>query len=344
MSWDGWWNVCSRVMAQPVSDSELIEALGGQLDGHEIVALERRPYRYATSAPLEEIRVRTDDGTETLLILKDLLRDRLLCEARASKPEFLHEPRRELETYRRVLAPAGVGPRAFAVVDDARDGRQWLLLEKVPGVELWQVGELSIWGQVAAWLGAFHAHFGDRLAAVREANPHLLQHSPASYRTWCDRARAALLESADLRAPDLIEVLDGYDEVVETLASLPRTFVHGELYPSNVLVVVAEGSVGVYPVDWEMAGIGPGLVDVAALVGGWDAPERERLEAAYLQGLTDAGGLRPGKEDLKAGVSSCRLYLALQWLGWARGWQPPREHAHDWLGEALLASRELGRA
>jgi hypothetical protein len=328
-------------LTQSIPDSELIDALGGRLGGHEIVAVERRPYRYATSAPLEEVRVRTDDGAETLLILKDLSRDRLLPDARRSKPEFLHEPRRELETYRRVLAPAGIGPRTFAVVDD---GRQWLLLQKVAGIELWQAGELWVWDRVAAWLGGLHAHFAGRIDTVREANPHLLEHSPSSYRSWCDRARSALSESTDPRAPSLLEALGAYDAVVHRLDALPRTFVHGELYPSNVLVALAEEPVGVYPVDWEMAAIGPGLIDVAALVGGWGAPERERLESAYLQGLTDAGGSSPRIDELKAGVSSCRLHLALQWLGWASGWRPPREHAHDWLGEALLLSRELGLA
>jgi hypothetical protein len=326
---------------QSIPDSDLIDALGGRLGGQGIVALERRPYRYATSAPLEEVRVRTDDGAETLLILKDLSRDRLLPDARRSKPEFLHEPRRELETYRRVLGPAGIGPRTFAVVDD---GRQWLLLQKIAGVELWQVGDLSVWKRVAAWLGGLHASFAGRVDTVREANPHLLEHSPASYRSWCDRARSALSESADPRAPSLLEALLAYDRVVERLDALPRTFVHGELYPSNVLVALAEEPVGVYPVDWEMAAIGPGLIDVAALVGGWGAPDRERLESAYLQALTDAGGSSSRIDELKAGVSSCRLHLSLQWLGWASGWQPPREHAHDWLGEALLLSRELGLA
>ena len=52
------------------------------------------------------------------LILKDLSRERLLGDAAGAKPAFLHEPRRELEAYRRILAPAGIGPRCFAAVAD----------------------------------------------------------------------------------------------------------------------------------------------------------------------------------------------------------------------------------
>ena len=98
-------------MTSAVSDRELIELLrdqGGLTDVHE---LSRRPYSYATSAPIEEIRVRRRDGTETALLLKDLSRDRLLGDAQTTQPAFLHQPRREIETYRGILAPAGLGPR-----------------------------------------------------------------------------------------------------------------------------------------------------------------------------------------------------------------------------------------
>jgi aminoglycoside phosphotransferase (APT) family kinase protein len=162
--------------------------------------------------------------------------------------------------------------------------------------------------------------------------------------TWRDRARSALSDSVDPRAPELVRTLDDYDRVIEILAALPRTFVHGELYPSNVMVVRDEEPIGVYPVDWEMAAVGPGLMDLAALVGGWGPEERAELESVYLRSFNGAGGRALDPSMARRGVWSCQLHLALQWLGWASGWQPPREHAHDWLGEALAASRELGVA
>lgn len=325
--------------AEPASDAELIEALDGRIDGDEIRTLRRRPYRYATSAPLEVVRVVTDGG-ETELILKDLGRELLLPDARASKPEFLHEPRRELEAYRRILGPAGLGPRCFAVIADSARPRHCLLLAKVPGVELWQVGELEVWEGVSRWLGRFHATFDGREGELRAANPHLLDHSEAWFADWAERARSALLEAEDPRTAELEAALGGYADHAAALAALPRTLVHGELYPSNVLVVREERD-GVYPVDWEMAAIGPGPVDLAALTGGWGTAERHRLDSAYLEGLAAAGGEAPGADELQQSVARCRLHLALQWLGWSPGWRPPPEHAHDWLGEALSLAREL---
>ncbi|MQA73299.1 MAG: phosphotransferase [Solirubrobacterales bacterium] len=326
-----------------IPDRELLAELGHQLDGRRIVGLRRRPYRYATSAPLEEVTVAVEGGEEVALILKDLSRDRLIGDARTAKPKFLHEPRRELETYRRILAPAAIGPRCHAAV--ARPGAAgcWLLLEKVPGVELWQMGELAVWERVARWLGEFHGGFAGRLDELRAANPHLLEHTADWFRSWGERAIAALAGSADQRGRALAAALRRYGEVVDPLAGLLRTFVHGELYPSNVLVR-RERRPGVYPVDWEMAAVGPGAIDLAALVGGWGPDQRQSLALAYLEGLGAAGGRAPELEELMTDLSRCRLALALQWLGWSSDWLPPREHAHDWLGEALALVGELGLA
>ena len=215
------------------------------------------------------------------------------------------------------------------------------MIEKVPGVELWQIGELSVWEEVAGWLGRLHADFAGRLAETSEANPDLLDLSEAWFRSWCHRALERLADSEDPRAQSLRHALESYDDVVSALTGLPRTFVHGELYPSNVLVVQGNPS-RICPVDWEMAGIGPGLIDLAALVGGWDEAERHRLIAAYLRGSreTSAGASTP--EAVEADLARCRLHLALQWLGWSADWRPPPEHAHDWLGEAVELADELG--
>lgn len=315
-------------MTAPVSDEELLEALGDSIDGRRPVDLRRTPYRYATSAPLEEVTVTLEDGAEISLILKALSRDLLLADARASKPEHLHDPRREIETYCAVLAPEGIGPRCLA------SGADWLVIEKVPGVELWQIGDFAVWEDVARWTGACHARFEGRLDEVRTANPHLIEHDAGWFGAWASRARAVLAGSADRRAVALVEALEHYD--ASAPADLPRTFLHGELYPSNVLVVVDGGKVDVRPVDWEMAGVGPGAIDLAALTGGWAPDRRAKLEAAYASG----SGADPA--DLVAALAHCRLHRALQWLGWAAEWRPPPEHAHDWLGEALTLAEEVG--
>jgi Ser/Thr protein kinase RdoA (MazF antagonist) len=321
-------------------DSE--ELLTALRDGGVRAAdLTRRPYRYATSAPLEELRVRTDGGQELRMIFKDLSRERLIGQARESKPPSVYDPRRELECYRRILVPAGLGPRCFVVVVDSDAPRYWLFIEKVAGVELWQVGEIEVWEEVGRWLGRLHASFAARADEVRGSNPYLVEHSESWFRGWHERALSALSRSGDERTGALERALAKYEEVIEALAALPRTFLHGEFYPSNVLVVADASPVEVYPVDWEMAAVGPAAIDLAALVGGWDADARTRLVAAY-EGAYADGRRETIPGDLSADVARCRLHLALQWLGWSPEWRPPPEHAHDWVGEALALAEELG--
>ncbi|MDQ3677240.1 MAG: aminoglycoside phosphotransferase family protein, partial [Actinomycetota bacterium] len=109
----------------------------------------------------------------------------------------------------------------------------------------------------------------------------------------------------------------------------------------NILVQRPAGSPRIRPVDWELAGVGPGLLDLAALTSGsWSTAERERIGLAYGRALPPA--LRPHPADLLDALAHCRLFVAVRWLGWSAEWSPPAEHAHDWLAEATALARELG--
>jgi hypothetical protein len=96
-------------------------------------------------------------------------------------------------------------------------------------------------------------------------------------------------------------------------------------------------------VDWELCGIGPGVMDLAALIAGnWAEAPRQQMIDAYRDSLGAVPGGRPSGLELTEAVKLGRLQLALQMLGWATDWTPPAEHSHDWLAEALRLGRELG--
>ena len=241
------------------------------------------PYAYATSHSLVEV-----DGR----LRKDLR------EPAPSKPGFLHDPGREGLVYERILASASLGT---PLLHSARAGV--LEIERVEGTELWQIGEPETWARVARWLAGAHA----RLAPHAD-EPFLIRYDRAWYELWLERAA-------------LPELADAYARATERLLALPRTVVHGELYPSNVLVAGERICV----VDWETAGAGPGVVDLAALVTGWGEDETSAIVAAY-------GAVDP------LDLAAARLHLAVRWLGWSRDWTPPQEHARDWRAEALAAA------
>ncbi|HEX5365067.1 MAG TPA: hypothetical protein VFW63_00165 [Acidimicrobiales bacterium] len=301
-----------------------------------------RRFAYAKSSPMYVATVR--DGTRELpVVVKDLSRRSLLAGAAAVKPAFLHDPRREAAMYRDVLGQVDGPPAHVGSHLDGTDPSV-LVVELVDGLELSDVGEIDVWARAAAWFGAFHASDAlDRASAVP-----LVAHDDRARVRWRDRAAAAaerLDGAARRRVARAVEVFDGPGR--ERLASATTGLVHGEAYPSNLVVGVtpAAGTAAgaaprICPVDWETAGRGPVLIDLAALVtGDWAPGDRQRLLAAY-RAAARAGGL--GFDDFAVELAACRLQLALQWVGWFVDHAPPDRHARDWAAEAADAADAMG--
>jgi hypothetical protein len=297
----------------------------------------RRPSEYRTSFPLEELDLTLEDGTELRLIFKNLSWAALDEQARLAKPEFLHDPLREPAVYASLLAPRALGPRYYGSSIDPGAGRHWLFVERVEGRELYQVGDLALWRQVASWLGGMHVSLAGDLES-RVEHGRLIEYDDAYYRRWLARAGefAAAPGQPPSRSQGIASIGKRYDRVVEGLLDLPRTVIHGEFYASNVLVYGDMPTPRVCPVDWELAASGPGLVDLAALVsGGWAEEDREEIVSAY-RAAVGAASFSRDQLDL------ARLHLAIQWLGWAPpSWIPPKGQRHDWLTEALALIERL---
>ena len=316
------------------ADDELRATLQ-RLLAREVISLARRASEYSTSAALEELDVVVTGGERLALMFKDVSAGGLAPGARAAKPAFLRDPLREITVYRDVLHEAGVGTPHFYGADETRG---WLFIERVSGVELFQVGPRATWEYVAAHLAEMH----DRVSPGAAARACAIRHDAAFYLRWPSRAVAAARARADDEALAVLEpIAHRYDDVVARLTALPVALIHGEFYASNVLVDQPEGPSRVAAVDWEMTGLGPGLIDLAALTAGnWSDADRAAITGAY---LTASSTLLAGPGTDEA-LAACRLHLALQWLGWSATWVAPPEHRQDWLSEARSAARTLGLA
>jgi thiamine kinase-like enzyme len=312
-----------------------------QMVSCRIRALERRPSPFRSSFVLEELDVRLEDGTRLQLVLKRLEWAALLEAARDAKPVFLQEPMREIQVYRNILAGFRLGTAiCYGAVIDPKIDRYWLFLEKVPGTELYQLGDFSAWQQAARWLAGLHSRFFGRAENLMRMAP-LLRHDADFYRRWLERARefSRSRTMTDSARQQIEWLARRYDRVIDRLTALPVTLIHGEFYASNILIQEAP-PYRVCPIDWEMAAVGPGLMDLAALTAGnWNAQERTALAEAYRSRL--AGRAGPGHDFLVL-LDHCRLQTAIQWLGWSPDWSPPPQQAQDWLRVALeLAERLL---
>jgi hypothetical protein len=273
-------------------------------------------------------------------------RDGLVASAQSVKPPFLYNPLREIGTYRVILGPARLGTAiCYGTAVQPESGRYWLFLEKAPGIELYQEGDLAVWQHVAVWLARMHARFAGQIERFLPVVP-LLVHDRNYYWEWLRRAQAIVgdgdVESADATRA-LANLATAYDRIIDRLLALPKTLLHGEFYAANVLVEKRASDVRVCPVDWEMAAVGPGLIDLAALsAGNWSDAAKEAMAQSYYDESRRSQGATLPWDEMRVALDCCRLHLAIQWIGWSPGWAPPPAQRQDWLGEALrLAGRLL---
>ena len=160
--------------------------------------------------------------------------------------------------------------------------------------------------------------------------------------TGCGSSEPRAFRSVGLGRAVRESLVDTYGRAIERLIRLPSTLIHGEFYASNILVQETREGCRIRPVDWEMAAVGPGLIDLAALSSGaWAERERTEMAAAYHDALLSEGWPSFPFEDLLLALDDCRLHLAIRWLGWAPDWSPPPENAHDWLGEAIALGEKM---
>lgn len=293
--------------------------------GSRVERLERRPHAYRASFGLEALRLMLADGRDLRLVRKNLSHRSLDANARWAKPSHLHNPLREIEVYDRVLAGHELGTPAYygAVVDSARD-RYWLFLEDVPGVSLWQIGEPTTWLAVARWLAQLHQRVAPDGLSLLRYDGDLLRRFVAQAAARLPRRSRLQLASANERLSDAFE-------------GMATGLVHGDFYPSNVLVDVRDGTTRVCALDWEAAGVGPPLLDLASLVAGWPESDVVTFANAYRGALAEP----PCEEAFRRALDFCRLYIAVRWAGWSQRWTPPAEHAHDWSATALRLAETL---
>ncbi|MDB5328249.1 MAG: hypothetical protein JWM57_3818 [Phycisphaerales bacterium] len=167
----------------------------------------------------------------------------------------------EHAVYRNVLCASELTqPRCYGMFTDA-DGDQWLFLESLEHHERWTLTSLPEANalKLAAWLGHFHAEQEASLAACAQMT-WLRVHDAAFHRDWIERVRALSADIGEEKAW-LTPLCDSALEWLPVLLAAPRTIIHGELFPHNVLIYGDE----VRPIDWETAPVGAGEEDLTSM-------------------------------------------------------------------------------
>ena len=141
-------------------DAELRDVLQRGLhrrfgSGCRVELVRRSPSACRSSYSIEHLEVRCAGGRTLNMVFKDLSAGEISELTQQAKPSFLYDPLREMNVYERLLPHEGESlgtPQLYATLADEPGQRFWLFLERVLGVELYQIGDIAIWERAVRWL------------------------------------------------------------------------------------------------------------------------------------------------------------------------------------------------
>jgi aminoglycoside phosphotransferase (APT) family kinase protein len=279
--------------------------------GVRSISRERSPFAHRSHA--EIVTVVRADGTVLRRFVKRL--------APATHPDKRRRDREPL-VFRRLLDPARrerhvPAPRCYGSHRDAASREHVLVLEYVDGWPL-KYHALEHWATAARELARLHAGFASAGADLRRCD-FLLRLDASYFRAWAGRASVAVAAYAPGLERRVRRVLRDHDVVAEALDAQPPTLVHNDLAPKNVVVETSSDPARICFVDWELAGVGCGLLDLAHLLHGLGGHDREAVGSAYWSELARAGS-PVAVSDRERVLAACDLQNAIFRLAHSAAW------------------------
>lgn len=317
----------------------LARGLGALRGGTTTVKrLERHRFEGSSSFATERLHATLGSGEQIDVFFKDLNPRNLLEEAQAIRQEGLERSRRELLTYKNVLARLDLGtPALYGSRWEPAEDRYWIFLEDAGPKRLSRLGDFRLWVEATAWIAKLHAVDP---AALGEAANFLPRYEPGHFDTCEEQVQDNLARFSPEDRHIVKAALDRYRECKAYLRRLPTCLIHGEYFGKNVMIRSASPARQVAAIDWETAAIGPRCVDLVSIMAGrWTSLQRGVMCRAYASAFTEATGRPVDLAELHQEIAHVGLYRALWWLGyWSRG---DDAHIARWMKEleaVLVAS------
>jgi hypothetical protein len=305
----------STGMAAPTDDDTLREGLERMiptiLDKPSVIAdIRWSRFKFSTSYDTYIVTVKLATGDEFKVFLKDF--------GFSVRPKDSPKQRREreLRVYQDLLADAELGTaRYYGSVLDESQGQYWLTLEFVDGTPAGYC-EIEHWAPAAGALGRMHGYFARHSDRLRACD-YLIRQTADFFWSKAELALSNVSQISPHLVDRLANIVGHYAPVVAVMTSQPPTLLHGGCRPSNILIKVASDPSRVCIIDWEEAGFGPPLYDVAYLLDGIEPPILDRLLDAYRQEALAYDLPLPPKEDMKYVVDCFRLHMVMNSLSYA---------------------------
>ncbi len=213
----------------------------------------------------------------------------------------------EGEVYRRLLSKLEISvPIFYGAHTDHHSGATVLVLGYIDGAT--RVHKAPQWisrmTMAARWLGRFHNATTEVILEL--GRQFLIRYDREYYVAWSNRTRL-YTTPVHTRFPWIPAACDYFEDSVDYLLRLQETVIHGKFNPKEVLIRGED----VYPVDWESAAIGVGVIDLAMFVDGWPCEEVRQWVRAYQNARWPSGV----PHDFDRLFDIAQLYVQMRWLG-----------------------------
>lgn len=295
-----------------------------------IAAYAIRPSEYETLNPVEIIDIRLVDGEAITVFVKHLA---VGLDPHPDKPAAEFEAR----LYRGILSDERLPVvRLLGSADLGVTGGTSLYLEYVDGWNL-KHHDLEVWYHAAYELGRLHRHVLDRLHDDHLEVDFLPEFGAAWHTGWAERALQVLRSESRPLATRLEAIIAGYAPVIELLASQPRTLVHNDLAPKNVIADTSSCPPRICFIDWEMAGAGCGLLDLVQLSYGLEPAAAVRMMRSYASAVAGSPLLPATSDEASRLAAACQLQRTMTRIWRNQVWRLPLTVVAGWVDEAGVA-------
>lgn len=291
--------------------------------------LSRSPSPFASRVPAEVVTAQLRDDSTYKLFLKSV------GDEDADHPDKQRRDR-ELLVYADLFAGRALPvPRWAGGGWNPSIGRHDLYLEHIDDWDL-RYQSLDYWYLAAGRLGDLHRAFA-RSRKDLVARDYLPRFDAAYFNAWGRRALAVVQRQSARLGRRHERVLTAFRAGAELLAVQPPTLVHNDLSAKNVLVDRSQKPARVCFVDWELAGIGCGLLDLVHLKYGLPATEAAALCASYYEAVRGADVLPSKEEELMAVLAACEIHETNVRLWCSAQWSLPADRLEEWVSDTEAA-------
>jgi len=274
-----------------------------------ITSVLRSGYDLSHSYASDILHLRLSDGQELRIFLKDFgARTRIKDGFQGMRDRR----ERELRAYRDLLAGAALGTPEYLGSVWGEGGRYCLLLEFVEGSKLRHT-EFGHWIPAANWLARLQCHFAPRSDQLNEC-AWLQVHDDQFFRFRAQRALESLAGSYPSLVAALQPIVNRYDGIIGFMADQERTFVHGSYTPGTIFIDTKCRPPRICPFDWELAGLGSKLYDVAFLCDGFDEIRLDILLRAYEEQTAACGMNLMPRKDTTYLIDCLRLHRIMNFI------------------------------